>query len=81
MRMMILLNQDGGTIRGMNAFEFASWIRSTLDGSQSTLDGSQSDWPIRLVSGPQLPQALEDMTADPSIGGVIAGAEMEHYLP
>lgn len=66
MRMMIVLNRDGGTIRGMNPGEFGDFIRKAMS-------GDSGDWPVRLVGGGQLLEALDEMTSDPAINGVIAG--------
>lgn len=65
MRLMILLNREGGTIRGMDPAVFGAFINETL--------GDDNDWPVRLVAGCELLDALADMEADDTLDGVIAG--------
>lgn len=72
MRMMILLNRDGGTIRGMEPAEFGDHIARTLGPKSGDSDAS-SAWPVQLVHGPELLDTLEQAEQDESIGGIIAG--------
>jgi diacylglycerol kinase family enzyme len=72
MRMMILLNRDGGTIRGMEPAAFGDYIAGTL-GTRSDDSDASSDWPVRLVHGPELLETLKQAEKDESIGGIIAG--------
>jgi diacylglycerol kinase family enzyme len=66
MRMMILLNKDGGTIRGMEPEEFGDHVASALAGSADHAT-------VRLVHGPELIDTLNDAEADEDIGTIVAG--------
>ncbi len=66
-RMMILLNRDGGTIRSMNPAQFGDHVAETLGGADA------ADWPVRLVDGSELKDALDWAAGEKTIGGIIAG--------
>ena len=57
MRTTLILNQDGGTIRGMDAREFG-------DMAAAKLSGNGGEATVRLVSGSELVDALKDAAAD-----------------
>lgn len=66
MRITMILNQDGGTIRGMEAREFG-------DMACARLGGPQDDCKVRLVSGKDLVKALDEAADDPATGTIVAG--------
>lgn len=66
MRITMILNQDGGTIRGMDAQEFG-------DMAASRLAGQDGDCTVRLVSGKDLVDALNDAADDKDTGTIVAG--------
>ena len=66
MRTTIILNRDGGTIRGMDARDFGDMAAERL---ASTGDGSQ----VRLVGGGDLVDALKDAAEDANTGIIVAG--------
>ncbi|MCY0096133.1 diacylglycerol/lipid kinase family protein [Hoeflea ulvae] len=65
MRITMILNQDGGTIRGMDATEFGDMAAEKLSGL--------GDCTVRLVSGKELVDALDDAAADTQSGTIVAG--------
>jgi diacylglycerol kinase family enzyme len=66
MRITMILNQDGGTIRGMDAREFG-------DMACTRLAGRGGDCEVRLVSGDTLIRTLEEVASDPQTGTIVAG--------
>lgn len=66
MRTTLILNQDGGTIRGMNAQEFG-------DMAAGRLAGRIGECAVHLVSGKDLIRALDDAANDKDIDTIIAG--------
>ncbi len=66
MRITMILNQDGGTIRGMDAREFG-------DMACSILSARGPECAVRLVSGKDLVKALDEVAADPGTGTIVAG--------
>lgn len=66
MRTVLILNQDGGTIRGMDAREFGEMASEKLAGLG---DGCE----LRLVSGKDLVEALDKAAHDPDTGTIVAG--------
>ncbi len=66
MRITMILNQDGGTIRGMDAQEFGDMACARL--SQR---GSECD--VRLVSGKDLVKTLDEVANDSETGTIVAG--------
>lgn len=66
MRITMILNQDGGTIRGMDAREFG-------DMAAARLGRRTGDCTIRLVSGKDLVRALNDAANDKDIDTIVAG--------
>jgi len=66
MRITMILNQDGGTIRGMDAREFG-------DMAAQKLTDNDSDCTVRLVTGNELVSALDDAAGDPRTQIIIAG--------
>ncbi|MEP3439683.1 MAG: diacylglycerol kinase family protein [Hoeflea sp.] len=66
MRTTLILNQDGGTIRGMDAREFG-------DMAAAKLSGNGGEATVRLVSGSELVDALKDAAADKDTGTIVAG--------
>ncbi|OCW57294.1 diacylglycerol/lipid kinase family protein [Hoeflea olei] len=65
MRTIIILNQDGGTIRGMDAREFGDMACTRLAGHGGCT--------VRLVSGKDLVPALDEAAADADVGTIVAG--------
>ena len=66
MRTVLILNQDGGTIRGMDAREFGGMACEKLS-------GLGDDCEARLVSGDGLVEALEKAAKDKDVGIIVAG--------
>ena len=66
MRTTLILNQDGGTIRGMDAREFG-------DMAAAKLSGNGGEATVRLVSGSELVDALKDAAADEDTDTIVAG--------
>ncbi|KGF67382.1 hypothetical protein LL06_22805 [Hoeflea sp. BAL378] len=66
MRITMILNQDGGTIRGMDAREFG-------DMACARLAGPENDCVVRLVSGKDLVKALDAAAEDKDTGTIVAG--------
>ncbi|MBC7284583.1 diacylglycerol kinase family protein [Hoeflea sp.] len=66
MRTVLILNQDGGTIRGMDAREFGEMACEKLAGLG---DGCE----VRLVSGKDLVETLDEAADDTDIGTIVAG--------
>lgn len=66
MRMMILLNRDGGTIRGMDCQEFGDYVGDHLA-------GHDNQWIVKQFSGPEIIDALDQAETDDSLDGIIAG--------
>ncbi|MDF1609654.1 diacylglycerol kinase family protein [Hoeflea sp. YIM 152468] len=66
MRITLILNQDGGTIRGMDAREFGDMAAARL----ARPDG---DCTVKLVSGSDLIQTLEQAGADDRTDIIVAG--------
>lgn len=66
MRITMILNQDGGTIRGMDATEFG-------DMAAARLAGLGGDCTVKLVSGADLMKTLQQTGDDDSTGTIVAG--------
>jgi diacylglycerol kinase family enzyme len=66
MRITMILNQDGGTIRGMDAQEFA-------DMACAKLSERGDECVVRLVSGKDLIKTLDQAANDPSTNTIVAG--------
>ncbi|MDP2120843.1 MAG: diacylglycerol kinase family protein [Hoeflea sp.] len=66
MRTVLILNQDGGTIRGMDAREFGDMACDRLSGLG---DGCE----VRLVSGADLVEALDKAAGDKDVATIVAG--------
>lgn len=66
MRITMILNQDGGTIRGMDAREFG-------DMACARLAGPENDCVVRLVSGKDLVKTLDEAAKDKDTGTIVAG--------
>ena len=66
MRTTIILNRDGGTIRGMDARDFGDMAAERLAGAS---DGCQ----VQLIGGDDLVDALKDAADDAETGTIVAG--------
>jgi len=66
MRTIVILNQDGGTIRGMDAHEFGEMACEKLAGLGDTCE-------VRLVSGKDLVRTLDEAADDTDTGTIVAG--------
>jgi len=66
MSITIILNQDGGTIRGMDARQFGEMVASRLS-------DNGGDCLVRLVDGKHLVAALKEAANDPDTGTIVAG--------
>jgi diacylglycerol kinase family enzyme len=66
MRITMILNQDGGTIRGMDAKEFG-------DMACARLSKRGEECVLRLVSGKDLVKTLNELAVDAETGTIVAG--------
>jgi len=66
MRITMILNQDGGTIRGMDAQEFG-------DMACARLSKRGQECVLRLVSGKDLVKTLNELADDRETGTIVAG--------
>ena len=66
MRTVVILNQDGGTIRGMDAREFGEMACEKLAALGDTCE-------VRLVSGKDLVRTLDEAADDTDTGTIVAG--------
>lgn len=66
MSITIILNQDGGTIRGMDARQFGDMVASRLS-------DNGGDCLVRLVDGKHLVDALDEAANDAATGTIVAG--------
>lgn len=66
MRITMILNQDGGTIRGMDAREFGEMAASKLS-------GTGGDCVVRMVGGKDLVDALNEAADDKDTRTIVAG--------
>ncbi|WP_412049517.1 diacylglycerol/lipid kinase family protein [Hoeflea sp. Naph1] len=71
MRMMIVLNRDGGTIRGMDSREFGDHVAQTL--GANTLGQDPTDYVVKLAAGSEICEVLDQAASDKNIDGIIAG--------
>jgi len=66
MRITMILNQDGGTIRGMDAKQFG-------DMATAKLSANGRDCRVRLVSGKDLVKTLDELADDKDTDTIVAG--------
>lgn len=66
MRITMILNQDGGTIRGMDAQQFA-------DMASTKLSQRGEECVVRMVSGKDLVKTLNEVADDNHTGTIVAG--------